>query len=116
MIIDLVYGVLGRARKEFRARLKVTGVRSSMGRVESCFDNVMAVSFFATLECELGRSAFHTHAEAVREIFDLIGGWQDLHRRHSAPIRLSPISYEQSQARHKGKVCTVDVDLAIEED
>ena len=29
------------------------GVKHSMGRVESAYDNAMAESFFASLECEL---------------------------------------------------------------
>jgi transposase InsO family protein len=37
----------------FGMRCQQMGVRPSMGSVGDCFDNAMAESFFATLECEL---------------------------------------------------------------
>ena len=47
-----------------------------MGSVGDCFDNAMAESFFATVECELlDRSTFRTRAEAERAIFEFIEGW-----------------------------------------
>lgn len=57
----------------------------------------MCESFFATLECELlDRRKFKTKAEARMAIFDLIEGWYDLARRHSALGYRSPISYERN--------------------
>lgn len=76
----------------------------------------MVENFFTTLEGELDRSAFDTHSAAERAILEFIGGWQDLHRRLSAPVHLSPLIYEQSQARHKGRVCTPHPDLSTEEE
>ena len=47
-----------------------------MGSVGDCFDNAMAESFFATLECELiDRTSFPTQAEARMAIFEFIEGW-----------------------------------------
>ena len=37
----------------FQKRCKILGVKISMGSVGDCYDNAMAESFFATLECEL---------------------------------------------------------------
>ena len=37
----------------FGKRCKEMGVRPSMGTVGDAYDNAMAESFFATLECEL---------------------------------------------------------------
>ena len=37
----------------FGQRCERAGIRPSMGRVGDCYDNAMAESFFATLECEL---------------------------------------------------------------
>ena len=37
----------------FGARCDSAGIRPSMGSVGDCYDNAMAESFFATLECEL---------------------------------------------------------------
>ena len=39
----------------FGARCRASGVVRSMGSAGDCFDNSMAESFFATLECELAR-------------------------------------------------------------
>ncbi len=73
-----------------------------MGSVGDCFDNAMAESFFATLECELlDRSTFRTRAEAERAIFEFIEGWYNPHRRHSALGYLSPISFERQHAQHR---------------
>ena len=59
------------------------GVVPSMGSVGECFDNAMAESFFATLECELlDRTHFHDHHQARRAIFEFIEGWYNPHRRH----------------------------------
>jgi hypothetical protein len=56
-----------------------------MGSVGDCFDNAMAESFFATLECELlDRHSFKTQVEARTAVFDFIEGWYNPHRRHSA--------------------------------
>ena len=46
----------------FGERCRRWGVVPSMGSVGDCFDNAMAESFFATLECELlDRTHFHDH-------------------------------------------------------
>jgi putative transposase len=50
---------------EFGKRCREAGVRPSMGSVGDAYDNAMAESFFATLECELlDRRRFRTQAEA----------------------------------------------------
>ena len=60
-------------------------MRPSMGSIGDCFDNAMAESFFATLECELlDRSTFRSRAEAERAIFEFIEDWYNPHRRHSS--------------------------------
>jgi len=56
-----------------------------MGSRGDCFDNAMAESFFATLECELlDRQTFHTRAQARMEVFDFIEGYYNTERRHSS--------------------------------
>ena len=68
----------------------------SMGSVGDAYDNAMAESFFATLECELlNRRRFKTQAEARMAVFDWIEGWYNPHRRHSSLGYLSPINYER---------------------
>jgi putative transposase len=55
------------------------GVRPSMGTVGDAYDNAMAESFFATLECELiDRRVCKTHTEARLAIFTCIESWYNL--------------------------------------
>ena len=83
----------------FGMRCQEMGVRHSMGSVGDCFDNAMAESFFATLECEpLERRRFKSQAEAEIAVFDFIEGWYNPQRRHSALGYLSPMNYEQQHA------------------
>lgn len=85
----------------FGQRCREMGVRPSMGSVGDCFDNAMAESFFATLECELlERRGFKNHAEAEIAVFNFIEGWYNPQRRHSSLGYLSPVDYEQ---RHAGQ-------------
>ena len=80
----------------FGKRCREMGVRPSMGSVGDCYDNAMAESFFATLECELlDRHTFRTHAEARLAIFEFIEGWYNPHRRHSGLGYRSPINFER---------------------
>ena len=62
----------------FGKRCQEMGVIPSTGSAGDCFDNAMAESFFATLECELiDRRSFQTPAEARRAVFEFIEGWYD---------------------------------------
>ena len=81
----------------FGKRCREMGVAPSMGSVGDCFDNAMAESFFATLECELiDRRVFRTQTEARMAVFEYIEGWYNPHRRHSALGYLSPLNFERS--------------------
>ncbi len=76
------------------------GIRQSMGRVGSCFDNAAAESFFSTLEHEvLSRHHFATRAEARA----VLGAWchdfYNTDRRHSSAAMLAPIDYENTAAQ-----------------
>jgi putative transposase len=75
------------------------GVRQSMGRVGSCFDNAAAEAFFSSLEWEV--LSRHTmtdpdHARAVVQpwCYD----FYNHRRRHSSAHMLSPIDYENLTA------------------
>ena len=79
----------------FGQRCRQAGVRPSMGSAGDCFDNAMAESFFATLECELlDRRRFRTQVEARMAVFEYLEGWYNPHRRHSALNYLSPAAFE----------------------
>ena len=80
----------------FGRRCRAAGVRPSMGSVGDCYDNAMAESFFATLECELlDRTRFPNPKAAGEAIFEFIEAWYNPHRRHSALGYLSPVNFEQ---------------------
>jgi len=83
----------------FGKRCEQLGVRPSMGSVGDAYDNAMAESFFATLECELlDRMRFQTQAEARMAVFEWIEGWYNPQRRHSSIGYLSPNEFERRHA------------------
>lgn len=83
----------------FGQRCSKLGVRPSMGSVGDAYDNAMAESFFASLECELiDRRSFQTKSEARLALFTYIEGWYNPRRRHSALGRVSPVNFERSHA------------------
>jgi putative transposase len=85
---------------EFGNRCREAGVRPSMGSVGDAYDNAMAESFFATLECELlARSRFKTQAEARNAVFEFIEGFYNPRRRHSSLAYLSPVEFERRHLR-----------------
>jgi putative transposase len=80
----------------FGRRCRQAGITPSMGSVGDCFDNAMAESFFASLECELiERSRWRTHTEARLAVFAYIEGFYNPRRRHSALTYLSPTEFER---------------------
>jgi putative transposase len=84
---------------EFGKRCREMGVRSSMGSVGDAYDNAMAESFFASLECELiDRRSWPTKTEARLALFTYIEGWYNPRRRHSALGQISPAEFEKRNA------------------
>lgn len=80
----------------FGKRCQEAGIVPSMGTVGDCFDNAMAESFFATLECELiDRERFATREIARTKIFDYLETWYNPRRRHSSIDYLSPMDYQR---------------------
>ena len=81
----------------FSRRCREAGVLTSMGKAGDCFDNAMAESFFASLECELiDRTPFRDRGHARSELFRYIEGWYNPHRRHSGIGHRSPVNFEKS--------------------
>jgi putative transposase len=79
----------------FTERCREAGVAVSMGSVGDCYDNAMAESFFATLECEvIQQSRFRSRVEARQAVFSFIEGWYNTRRRHSALGYQSPRQFE----------------------
>ena len=81
----------------FTRQCAAAGIERSMGSAGDCFDNAMAESLFATVECELlQRVQFATRAEAELEIFRFVEGFYNRKRRHSGLGYLSPVEFEQA--------------------
>ena len=86
----------------FGNRCKEMGVRPSMGSVGDAYDNAMAESFFASLECELiARRSWKTKTEARLAVFTWIESWYNPRRRHSGLNYKSPNNFER---KHQEKI------------
>ena len=73
------------------------GIRQSMGRVGSCFDNAAAESFFSTLEHEvLSRHHFTTKAQARTVVLEWCHEFYNTRRRHSSASMMAPDAYEHA--------------------
>jgi putative transposase len=71
------------------------GVRQSMGRVGSCFDNAVAEAFFSSLEWEVlshHQLSCPDHAKTV--VLPWCYEFYNQRRRHSSANMHSPINYE----------------------
>ncbi len=80
----------------FGLRCQEAGIVPSMGTVGDAYDNALAESFFATLECELiDREIFRTRDDARTKVFDYLETWYNPRRRHSALEYLSPMEFER---------------------
>ena len=89
----------------FGNRCREMGLRLSLGTVGEAYDNAMAESFFASLECELiARRSWKTKTEARMAVFTWIESWYNPHRRHSALNYLSPNNF---QRKHKEEIIEV---------
>jgi putative transposase len=83
---------------QLERELRRHGALASMGSVADCYDNALAESLFATLECELfdqqpiGR--FQTRREAKLAVFDYLETFYNPRRRHSSIGQVSPARYE----------------------
>jgi putative transposase len=81
---------------DFAKACRAARVERSMGSVGDCYDNAMAESFFATLECELiDRSTFENRSQGRMAIFDFIEGFYNSWRRHSSIGNISPAEFER---------------------
>ncbi len=81
--------------RDFVRRCRRAGITISMGSVGDCYDNSMAESFFATLECELlHQHRFRNTTDARVEIMSFID-WYNHRRRHTKLDMKSPVRYEE---------------------
>ena len=89
----------------FGSRCKEMGVRPSMGTVGDAYDNAMAESFFASLECELiARRTWKTKTEARLAVFTWIESWYNPRRRHSGLNYQSPNNFERNHQQNTNNI------------
>jgi putative transposase len=100
----------------FGKRCEEMGVKPSMGTVGDAYDNAMAESFFATLECELiDRRSWKTKAEARLAIFTWIESWYNPLRRHSGLGLRSPNAFERSLNLQKSDIDIIEANDLVRE-
>ena len=100
----------------FGKRCEEMGVKPSMGTVGDAYDNAMAESFFATLECELiDRRSWKTKAEARLAIFTWIESWYNPLRRHSGLGLRSPNAFERSLNLQKSNIDIIEANDLVRE-
>lgn len=89
----------------FGKRCEEMNVKPSMGTVGDAYDNAMAESFFASLECErIDRRSWKTKAEARLAIFTWVEAWYNPHRRHKGLGQRSPINFERILEKSQNKI------------
>ncbi len=83
------------ASADYRRALERAGAVASMSRKGDCWDNAVAVSFFATLKTEaLGDRIPDDHDVATRALGEYIDGYYNSRRRHSFIDYECPIEFE----------------------
>lgn len=86
----------------FGQHCREADVAPSMGSVGDCYDNALAESFFATLECELlDRQRFKTRTEARLALFDYLEVFYNRERLHSRLGYLSPAAFESQMMQRE---------------
>lgn len=84
------------ASHEYREKLNLVGIITSMSRKGNCWYNAHCESFFHSLKTELVyRTTFKIREEAKQAIFLWIETWYNRKRRHSAFEYMSPVEYEK---------------------
>ncbi|MET8402920.1 IS3 family transposase [Streptomyces sp900116325] len=91
---------------ELRREIGKLGLRQSMGRTGSCYDNAAAESFFALLKEEIGTRHWPDRATARAEIFAFIETFYNRKRLRKHPVwgYLTPL--ETRQRHEQGHALT----------
>ncbi|WP_026342606.1 IS3 family transposase [Nocardia sp. BMG111209] len=80
--------------REFDRYCRRNGIRRSLGRTGSCFDNAVSESLFATYKKELIHTRPWPTVEVLRKAtFGWIENYYNVQRRHSALNYLTPMEY-----------------------
>ena len=85
--------------KAYQRLIKLAGLRCSMGRRATCYDNAAMESFFHTLKVEsIHRERYLTRQAAKGAIFEYIETYYNRKRKHSAIGYKIPMLFEQKSA------------------
>ena len=83
--------------KRYQKLISVSGLRCSMGRRATCYDNAVTESFFHTLKVELvHRERYWTRRQAKSSIFGYIETYYNRRRKHSAIGLQIPMAFEKA--------------------
>ncbi|MDT0443451.1 IS3 family transposase [Streptomyces johnsoniae] len=91
---------------ELRRDIRALGLRQSMGRTGSCYDNTAAESFFAVLKEEIGTRIWPDRATARAEIFVFIETFYNRRRLHRHPVWGYVTPLETRQRHEQGHTLT----------
>jgi Integrase core domain len=84
----------------YQAVLAQFRIQVSMSGIGDCYDNDMKEIFLSSLKTEcVNRYPYQSHSEPKLSIFEWIEVFYYRQRRHSSLAYLSPVAYEQQQAR-----------------
>ena len=84
------------ASHEFQRKLSSYGMRCSMSRKGSCWDNAPTESFLNSLKNErVHGTRYRTHREAMADLFEYIEVFYNRSRRHSSLGFMSPTQFMQ---------------------
>ncbi len=82
----------------YQQLIKRNGLRCSMGRRATCYDNAAMESFFHTLKVELvHRERYASRRSATAKIFEYIEVYYNRQRKHSAIGHQIPMLFEQKR-------------------
>ena len=83
--------------KRYQRLIESNGLRCSMGRRATCYDNAVTESFFHTLKVELvHRERYWTRRSAQSSIFEYIETYYNRQRKHSAIGHRIPMQFENA--------------------
>ena len=90
------------AGNEYRRVLGRAGMRQSMSRADSCYDNAFMESCFGTIKTELEMKCYANEPSARREIGGYIR-YYNTRRRHSSLDYLTPEQFEKVPSSGKAR-------------